>query len=138
MTGRSTRDEGVASAVLASGPVAVRQPPYVRRPGILIGYARCSTERQDLTAQRQILQELGVAEDRVYLDHGLTGRNRSRPGLNSGDSSSFGGDSGGGGVWRYCERSAGCAGTHCQIAEPKPRVKRPNSLQAVGFWVTVG
>jgi hypothetical protein len=63
-----------------SGPVAVRQPPYVRRPGILIGYARCSTERQDLTAQRQILQELGVAEDRVYLDHGLTGRNRSRPG----------------------------------------------------------
>jgi DNA invertase Pin-like site-specific DNA recombinase len=49
--------------------------------GILIGYARCSTERQDLTAQRRILSELGVADDRVYLDHGLTGRNRSRPGL---------------------------------------------------------
>jgi len=49
--------------------------------GILIGYARCSTERQDLTAQRQILSDLGVADDRVYLDHGLTGRNRSRPGL---------------------------------------------------------
>ena len=50
-------------------------------PGILIGYARCSTERQDLTAQRRILSDLGVADDRVYLDHGLTGRNRSRPGL---------------------------------------------------------
>jgi hypothetical protein len=42
--------------------------------GILIGYARCSTERQDLTAQREILAGLGVAEDRIYLDHGLTGR----------------------------------------------------------------
>jgi len=42
---------------------------------------RCSTERQDLTAQRRILSDLGVADDRVYLDHGLTGRNRSRPGL---------------------------------------------------------
>jgi DNA invertase Pin-like site-specific DNA recombinase len=51
--------------------------------GILIGYARCSTEKQDLTAQRQILRDLGVTDERVYLDHGLTGRNRSRPGLNS-------------------------------------------------------
>ena len=49
--------------------------------GMLIGYARCSTERQDLSAQRRVLSELGVADDRVYLDHGLTGRNRSRPGL---------------------------------------------------------
>lgn len=49
--------------------------------GILIGYARCSTERQDLTAQRRILSELGVPDDRLYLDHGMTGRNRSRPGL---------------------------------------------------------
>jgi DNA invertase Pin-like site-specific DNA recombinase len=47
----------------------------------LIGYARCSTDEQDLTAQRQILHELGVAEDRVYLDHGLTGTTRARPGL---------------------------------------------------------
>jgi hypothetical protein len=53
------------------------------RAGILIGYARCSTEKQGLTAQRQILTELGVAKERVYLDHGLTGRNRSRPGLNN-------------------------------------------------------
>jgi DNA invertase Pin-like site-specific DNA recombinase len=47
----------------------------------LIGYARCSTAEQDLTAQRQALCELGVDEQRIYLDHGLTGRNRERPGL---------------------------------------------------------
>jgi DNA invertase Pin-like site-specific DNA recombinase len=46
---------------------------------ILIGYARCSTDRQDLTAQRRALHELGVGDDRVYLDHGMTGRNRKRP-----------------------------------------------------------
>ena len=48
---------------------------------ILIGYARCSTDRQDLTAQRHALRELGVSDDRVYLDHGMTGRSRKRPGL---------------------------------------------------------
>ena len=48
----------------------------------LTGYARCSTDRQDLAAQRQSLLELGVAEDRIYTDHGLTGTNRARPGLN--------------------------------------------------------
>jgi DNA invertase Pin-like site-specific DNA recombinase len=50
-------------------------------PGTLIGYARCSTDHQDLTAQRERLRELGVAPDRVYLDHGLTGTTRTRPGL---------------------------------------------------------
>ena len=47
----------------------------------LIGYARCSTDRQDPAAQRQALLELGVAEDRIYTDHGLTGATRARPGL---------------------------------------------------------
>jgi DNA invertase Pin-like site-specific DNA recombinase len=47
----------------------------------LIGYARCSTDEQDLTAQRHTLLGLGVAEDRIYLDRGLTGTNRRRPGL---------------------------------------------------------
>ncbi len=51
------------------------------RLGLLIGYARCSTDSQDLTAQRDALAGLGVAEDRVYVDHGLTGTNRARPGL---------------------------------------------------------
>ena len=45
----------------------------------LIGYARCSTDRQDLAAQRQALLALGVAEDRIYTDHGLTGTTRARP-----------------------------------------------------------
>ena len=47
----------------------------------LIGYARCSTDRQDPAAQRLALLELGVAEDRIYTDHGLTGTTRARPGL---------------------------------------------------------
>jgi len=47
----------------------------------MIGYARCSTDEQDLTAQKQRLAELGVPDDRIYLDHGLTGTNRNRPGL---------------------------------------------------------
>ncbi len=48
---------------------------------LLIGYARCSTDQQDLTAQRDGLTALGVADNRVYVDHGLTGTNRERPGL---------------------------------------------------------
>ena len=47
----------------------------------LIGYARCSTDKQDLTAQRQALEDLGVAPERIYTDKGLTGTNRARPGL---------------------------------------------------------
>jgi DNA invertase Pin-like site-specific DNA recombinase len=48
---------------------------------VIAGYARCSTDQQDLTAQRDALLALGVPDDRVYLDHGLTGRKRNRPGL---------------------------------------------------------
>ena len=47
----------------------------------LVGYARCSTDRQDLSAQRQALQDLGVSPDYIYTDHGLTGTSRARPGL---------------------------------------------------------
>ena len=47
---------------------------------MLIGYAR-STDTQDLTAQRDGLIALGVKANRIYVDHGLTGRNRDRPGL---------------------------------------------------------
>jgi hypothetical protein len=35
----------------------------------------------DLTAQRIGLHALGVGDDRIYVDHGLTGTNRDRPGL---------------------------------------------------------
>jgi DNA invertase Pin-like site-specific DNA recombinase len=50
-------------------------------PGLSIGYARVSTQEQDLTAQREALEALGVARERIYVDHGLTGTNRERPGL---------------------------------------------------------
>ena len=54
---------------------------YAAGTGELIGYARCSTVLQDLTAQRQALTALGVPHDRIYLDKGLTGTSRARPGL---------------------------------------------------------
>src|SRR5690625_7528885 len=47
----------------------------------LIGYARCSTDKQDLAAQKQALLDMGVAADRVYTDRGFTGTSRARPGL---------------------------------------------------------
>lgn len=46
-----------------------------------IGYARCSTDKQDLAAQKAALLNLNVPDDRIYTDHGLTGTNRERPGL---------------------------------------------------------
>lgn len=49
--------------------------------GVRIGYARCSTDKQDLTAQHEALVDLDVDPDRIYTDHGLTGRTRARPGL---------------------------------------------------------
>jgi len=49
--------------------------------GLSIGYAPVSTHDQDLTAQRDALAALDVAPDRIYVDHGLTGTNRDRPGL---------------------------------------------------------
>ncbi len=48
---------------------------------LLVGYARCSADAQDLTAQRDGLVALGVTAERVYVDYGLTGTNRDRPGL---------------------------------------------------------
>jgi DNA invertase Pin-like site-specific DNA recombinase len=48
---------------------------------LLIGYARVSTDDQDLTVQREALAGLGVSAERTYVDHGLTGTNRERPGL---------------------------------------------------------
>jgi len=49
--------------------------------GMKIGYARVSTNDQDLTAQRNALLALGVDEKQIFVDHGLTGANRVRPGL---------------------------------------------------------
>jgi len=49
--------------------------------GTLVGYARCSLDPQDLAAQQQRLRELGVADDRIHFDQGLTGTDTERPGL---------------------------------------------------------
>ena len=48
---------------------------------IRIGYARCSTDKQDLAAQQGMLEALGVAPERIYMDRGLTGTTHARPGL---------------------------------------------------------
>jgi DNA invertase Pin-like site-specific DNA recombinase len=48
---------------------------------ILVGYARVSTDEQDLTAQQDALRGLGIEPTRIYVDHGLTGSNTNRPGL---------------------------------------------------------
>jgi DNA invertase Pin-like site-specific DNA recombinase len=46
-----------------------------------VGYARCSTDEQDAGIQIEQLTALGVAPDRIYIDKGLTGTSRARPGL---------------------------------------------------------
>ncbi|MBF4625772.1 recombinase family protein [Clavibacter sp. VKM Ac-2872] len=48
---------------------------------VLVGYARVSTDAQDLTAQREALRALGVPPRLIYSDKGMTGTNRDRPGL---------------------------------------------------------
>ncbi|TFD50698.1 recombinase family protein [Cryobacterium sp. Hh7] len=49
--------------------------------GMLIGYARVSTNDQDLTGQENALAALGVSLQKTFTDQGLTGTNRARPGL---------------------------------------------------------
>ena len=49
--------------------------------GMLIGYARVSTNDQDLPAQKNALAALGVSLQKTFTDQGLTGTNRARPGL---------------------------------------------------------
>jgi DNA invertase Pin-like site-specific DNA recombinase len=39
---------------------------------LLIGYARVSTDEQDLTAQRDGVASLGVAPERIYVGTTLT------------------------------------------------------------------
>lgn len=48
----------------------------------LIGYMRVSTDDQDLTLQRTALVAAGVAPGDIYMDEGISGYSRKRPGLN--------------------------------------------------------
>ncbi|MET3719654.1 MULTISPECIES: recombinase family protein [unclassified Arthrobacter] len=59
---------------------------------MLIGYARCSTSTQDLTAQHHALHTLGVDAEMVHVDHGFTGTKRDRPGLGKALAACRGGD----------------------------------------------
>lgn len=43
----------------------------------LVGYARVSTDAQDLTAQRDALAALGVPARLIYSDKGMTGTVRA-------------------------------------------------------------
>jgi hypothetical protein len=76
---------------IESQSVGQRQSKWCRRlrtirtfksmTGLLIGYARVSTNDQDLTAQKNALVALGVTPEKTFTDQGLTGANRARPGL---------------------------------------------------------
>jgi DNA invertase Pin-like site-specific DNA recombinase len=49
--------------------------------GMKVGYARVSTSEQGLTVERNALLAFGVDKEHIFVDHGLTGTNRARPGL---------------------------------------------------------
>ncbi len=66
---------------LAKTKLGQFRPKDITMTHARIGYARCSTDKQDLAAQQAALLDLDVAEDHIYTDHGLTGTNRERPGL---------------------------------------------------------
>ncbi|WP_288817705.1 recombinase family protein [uncultured Gordonia sp.] len=57
-----------------------------------IGYARCSTARQDTSVQVGLLAKIGVERDRVYIDHAVSGRQAKRPGLENAINASREGD----------------------------------------------
>ena len=46
---------------------------------LLAGYARCSTDQHELTAQRDGPLALAVAGNRIWVEHGLTRTTRDRP-----------------------------------------------------------
>lgn len=48
---------------------------------MLVGYARVSTVGQDIDTQKRALRDLGVPEERTYVDFGFSGRTLSRAGL---------------------------------------------------------
>ncbi|MEV3973828.1 recombinase family protein [Streptomyces sp. NPDC050698] len=59
---------------------------------VKIGYARCSTVRQDTAVQVDLLVKAGVDRDMVYVDHGVSGRQARRPGLDNAINAARAGD----------------------------------------------
>ena len=84
---------------------------------LLIGYARCSTDQQDLTAQHDGLTALGVSPARIYVDHGLTGTTRDRPGLREAMAACREGDTlvGASNAWRLAPASVSVAGRPARV-----------------------
>ncbi|MBP2414723.1 DNA invertase Pin-like site-specific DNA recombinase [Arthrobacter stackebrandtii] len=58
----------------------------------MAGYARVSTEEQGINAQRDASASLGVDPQRVYVDDGLTGRNKNCLGLRESPAACLAGD----------------------------------------------
>ena len=79
MTSGKCPQNGTLNATVVDHPASKRN--RLGMDGLLIGYARVSTNEQDLTAQQNALERLGVRPTLIYTDHGLTGTNRARPGL---------------------------------------------------------
>lgn len=67
---------------LAAGRVDVQHRECRKTGSVNSSGERVPTGTLCLTAQRDALAALGVAPKRLYVDHGLTGTNRDRPGLN--------------------------------------------------------
>lgn len=65
-----TVSDRVSGGLSGDGGLSVTLRPVT---AVLIGYARCSTDKQDLEANRQILLDLGVPTERIYLDRAYSG-----------------------------------------------------------------
>lgn len=78
---RRLRSEEAGAVEIPSPPALPRRAQRQRTDGMKIGYARVSTEDQRLDLQTQALKTAACA--RVFTDHGLSGSNFSRPGLDA-------------------------------------------------------
>jgi len=64
---------------MADSIMFVRGKGRAKMVGMDIGYARVSTEKQNLDLQRQALEAAGCKK--IYEDHGISGQAVERPGL---------------------------------------------------------
>ncbi|WP_131736103.1 recombinase family protein [Actinomadura roseirufa] len=60
---------------------AANAPASGTTPGtVQVGYARCSTDEQDVVVQTEQFLALGVPADRIYIDRGFSGTTRRNRG----------------------------------------------------------